>query len=175
MVRLRRTIDVLLLGVALVALVAGASIFLLHLRLQPVLSGSMRPGIQPGDLAVMRPVSTRELQTGDVIAFYPPHARTHVMHRLVSIDRDVDGTWVTTQGDANDAPDPWGRIRLGGDTADRLVAVVPKVGFLPVWARSARGPVLIGAGLLLGLSVIRSARRSLGTARVARPAERGFR
>jgi signal peptidase I len=163
----RRVLDVALLVLALAALAAGAAVFLLHLHLQPVLSGSMRPGIQPGDLAITRPAPAGSLEPGDVIVYVPPGTDEAVMHRLVSVDRRDDGLWITTRGDANDVEDPWGAVRLRGDTAYQLVAVVPKAGYLPVWTRSARGPVLIAAGLLFGLSALLSHRRRSGEQRRA--------
>lgn len=159
---LRVAVDVSLLVLALAALAGGAAVVFLHLSLQPVLSGSMRPGIQPGDLAITRPVAASSLEAGDVIVYVPPGGDEAVMHRLTSIERRDDGLWITTKGDANDVGDPWGAARLRGDTAYRLVAVVPKAGYLPVWTRSARGPVLIGAGLLFGLSALLSHRRRPG-------------
>lgn len=176
MKRARRVLDVILLVVALAALAAGITVFLLHLQLQPVLSGSMRPGIQPGDLAVVRPVPVSSLEAGDVVVYHPPGTgvgddATPVMHRITSLDEQADGLWITTRGDANDVDDPWGRVRLRGDTAYRLLAVVPKVGYLPVWSQGLRGPALILAGLLLGVTGVVGARRKSGRPRLVGVAE----
>jgi signal peptidase len=134
----------------------------------------MRPEYQPGDLAVVRPVDAADLEVGDVIVYHPPgEAEEAVMHRIASLERDAEDIWVTTKGDANDAEDPWGRARLRGDTAYRVVAVIPKVGYVPVWGAGLRGPLLIGAGLLLALTVVLEARRRPGRERAAEPAEEG--
>jgi signal peptidase len=171
---LGRIVDAALLVAALTALAAGVAVFALHLQLRPVLSGSMRPGYQPGDLAVVRPVDAADLEVGDVIVYHPPgEAEEAVMHRIASLERDAEDIWVTTKGDANDAEDPWGRARLRGDTAYRVVAVIPKVGYVPVWGAGLRGPLLIGAGLLLALTVVLEARRRPGRERAAEPAEEG--
>jgi signal peptidase len=146
-------------------------VWLLHLRLEPVLSGSMRPSIQPGDLAVTRPIPADEIEEGDVIAYYPPGQSEARLHRVTSVRRD-DGVWVTTKGDANSVEDPWGRVKLRGTNAYRLTAVIPKIGYLPVWTRGVRGPVLIAAGLLLGLSLI-GARQKSGGPRHQRAAAEG--
>jgi signal peptidase len=170
----RRALDVALLIAALAALAAGVVVFAFHLQLRPVLSGSMRPGYQPGDLAVVRPVDVSALEVGDVVVYHPPgEGDEAVMHRIASLEREADGIWITTKGDANDAEDPWGRARLRGDTAYRVAAVVPKVGYLPVWGAGLRGPLLIGAGLLLALTVIAEARRKPGRTRAVEPAEGG--
>jgi signal peptidase len=174
--RARHVVDVIVLVLALAALAAGLAVFLLHLQLQPVLSGSMRPAIQPGDLAVVRPVSVPSLEVGDVVVYHPPGTgvgddATPVMHRITSLERRTDGLWITTRGDANGADDPWGRVRLRGDTAYRLLTVVPKVGYLPVWSQGLRGPVLVLAGLLLGVTGLVGARRKSGRTRLVRAAE----
>lgn len=123
-------------------LVAGAVLaVLLHLKFEPVLSGSMRPGIQPGDLAIIRPVPAADLEVGEIIAYLPPGQSTPVMHRIVSIDADG----IVTKGDANNAADPWGRVKPHDPTVERLVTVIPKVGFLT----DVKQLLLIVAGVLL--------------------------
>ena len=53
---------------------------------------------------------------------------------------------MSTKGDANRVPDPWGPVQLQGSTAYRLVAVVPFVG----WLTHYKGLLFIAAGLVLG-------------------------
>jgi signal peptidase I len=136
---------------------AGAAIVRLdHLQLEPVLSGSMRPGIQPGDLAVLRPVAIGRLHVGEVIAYLPPGHAVPVMHRIVSID----ARGLVTKGDANRTADPWGRVRAQGATVERLVAVVPALG----WLTGFRRQLLIVAGsvLLLALATALRTRKDNG-------------
>lgn len=144
--------------VAASILLTGTVIATHSLRLSPVLSGSMRPDIQPGDLAITEPVPIASLESGDVISFYPPSRTDPVLHRLLTVTPREDGTWITTKGDANGGADPWGEIRLRGQTAWRLVGSVPMVGFVPMWTQGMRGPVLLLAGILLALSGIRAVR-----------------
>lgn len=73
-----------------------------------VLTGSMRPAMPPGTLVVTRPVDPEDITTGQVITFMP-HAGdpSVVTHRVVGTGFDGTGARTfTTQGDANDAPDP---------------------------------------------------------------------
>lgn len=74
-----------------------------------VLTGSMQPSMPAGTLVVVREVDATEIGTGDVITFNPrPNDPTVVTHRVVGVGFDGDGRPVfRTQGDANDAPDPW--------------------------------------------------------------------
>jgi signal peptidase len=122
-----RVIGSLLFAVFAALLVAGAVVVnVQHLKLEPVLSGSMRPGIQPGDLAVVRPVPIGEVHVGEVIAYLPPGHTTPVLHRVV----DMNSGGIITKGDANNVADPWGRVKPQGESVNRLVTVIPKVGFL---------------------------------------------
>ena len=141
-----RRAAVALLAVLAAVFVAGAVLVNVeHLKLEPVLSGSMRPGIQPGDLAVIKPAPTNELHVGEIIAYLPPGQTTPVLHRIVSITP----AGIVTQGDANRVADPWGRVKPQTTTVERLVAVVPKVG----WLIDIRRTLLIVAGGVLLLAV----------------------
>lgn len=72
-----------------------------------VLSGSMQPHLQPGDVVVLEDASADEIQEGDVITFRTDDAgRGRVTHRVVEKRRTEDGVVYRTKGDANDQPDP---------------------------------------------------------------------
>jgi signal peptidase I len=149
---LRARIGTMTLISLVVLTVTVAAVMILHLHIQPVLSGSMRPGLEPGDLAITQRVAASDMSAGDVIAFYPPGSHELVLHRIVTM-QIVDGeTIVTTQGDANNTVDPWGKLTVK-DPAYRLLTDIPKAGFLVVWGRHLVGPALILAGLLIGLSL----------------------
>lgn len=101
-----------------------------HGAVTPVLSGSMRPGIQPGDAVVTTSVPVTSLHKGDVIVFKPPGQTLARVHRIYSIaPAKGGGVDVVTKGDANSIPDPWGRILIKGHVL-KLAFVIPKVGWL---------------------------------------------
>jgi signal peptidase I len=135
----------LVLVVAVAARIAG-------FQFQTVLSGSMAPAAQAGDVAVTQPVSVAELTVGDVIAFYPPNDPKLRLHRISTLEKVGGVVTVTTRGDANGVDDPW-RASLRGSTAYRMVAVVPFVGLIAQF----RGPLFIVAGLFLAAAFGRSA------------------
>jgi signal peptidase I len=151
--------------IAVPALAAGSIVTFVAVRsgrlhVQPVLTGSMHPAIDAGDLVVTRPVETASLRVGDVIVFYPPgETQTPRVHRITSITGAGDGgVIVTTRGDANGADDPW-QAHLVGDTAYRVVAVVPVVGFVATWLDGpVRPALLIGLGGVLGLLAVHESR-----------------
>lgn len=102
------------LGCGLVTLVAVAAIAaavvvprLAGATPYTVLTSSMRPGLPPGTLVVVRPVHAAEIGVGSVITYQLESGKaTMVTHRVVAQGFGADGEVVLqTQGDANDVPD----------------------------------------------------------------------
>jgi len=132
-------------------------------RAETVLSGSMRPGINPGDVEILVSEPVTALHLGQIVAFYPPHETFTVTHRVVALQRTSTGTYITTKGDANDADDPWGRIRILGSHVWVVQAVIPKVGYVTVWARTPIVRLLIAlfvVALACGMAIRRIWRRA---------------
>ena len=100
-------------------------------RTMTMLTGSMSPGIDPGDVIVVTPLPISEVEAGMVISYHIPiDDHRLVSHRVLAVETSPDGAvTVQTKGDANDAPDPW-RATLQGDTAWQVTAVVPELGNL---------------------------------------------
>ncbi len=150
---LDRLLTVLIVAFGVLAIGIGILVLVAGLHFQTVTSGSMRPTISPGDLAVTEAVPVSSLKVGDVIVFYPPAGSTEpVLHRIVSIDNGV----IKTRGDANNVDDPW-QVTLTGTTAYRMVAVVPFVG----WLIELQRPALIVAGLLVVLGILLEIRKEV--------------
>jgi signal peptidase I len=121
----------LMLAAGVLCLAGGALMFAGGYSLNAVTSGSMRPGLQPGDLVVLQRVVTTTLKVGDVIAYVPPNRPEPLIHRIVSLQHaDGGAVVVQTQGDANNVSD-LGPVRLS-DTSYRLAASVPLLGWLTV-------------------------------------------
>lgn len=93
---------VLLAGaVALVPALVGASS-------RTVLSGSMEPALPVGSIVIVRPEPATSIRPGDIITFADRAAVGHpvVTHRVVAVRDGQRGPVFTTQGDANNSPDP---------------------------------------------------------------------
>ncbi|WP_219818318.1 signal peptidase I [Clavibacter michiganensis] len=73
-----------------------------------ILTGSMRPGMPPGTLVVIRPIAPQELRIGDVVTYQIDSGQpTVVTHRVVGVAYDGSGQRTfTTRGDANGSDDP---------------------------------------------------------------------
>jgi signal peptidase I len=122
-VQLVVTVAVLAFGV----LAVGPHV--LDYRTMTMLTGSMAPVIDPGDVTIVTPLPVDEIAEGMIIAYHIPIDDHHlVSHRVVSVERGADGTvTVETKGDANDAVDPW-KATLQGDTAYQVRGVIPELG-----------------------------------------------
>jgi signal peptidase I len=117
-------------------------------RTDTVLTGSMRPGIQPGDVEILRHEATGAIHVGQIVAFHPPHDQFTVSHRVIGIHHR-HGLWITTKGDANNVPDPWGSVRVLGSSAWVVTGVVPHVGYLSVWVRTPLPHLLLVLTIVL--------------------------
>ena len=125
---------------------------LLGYRTMTMLTASMAPEIDPGDVTIVTPIAISEVTEGMVITYHKPiDDHSLVTHRVVSVETAANGTvTVQTKGDANEALDPW-TATLEGDTAYEVRAVIPELGHL---IQALRAPVvtqvlLYGAPTLL--------------------------
>ncbi|MDT0278131.1 signal peptidase I [Blastococcus goldschmidtiae] len=127
------------LAVAVFALLAVGP-HALGYRTMTMLTGSMAPMIEPGDVTVVTPIAVEDVTEGMVITYHQPIGdRSLVTHRVVEVERGADGrVSVLTKGDANEAVDPW-TATLEGDTAYQVRAVVPELGHL---IQALRAPVI---------------------------------
>lgn len=106
-----------------------------------VLSGSMAPLLQPGDVIFVREVAPDSLMAGDVVTFRAHAASsTLITHRV--IERLDEGGVVRyrTQGDANEDPDPF-VVRQDMVVGAHLYTI-PAWGLLIDAVRSTAGYVL---------------------------------
>jgi signal peptidase len=116
-------------------------------RTMTMLTASMAPEINPGDVTIVTPVAVSEVTEGMVITYHRPiEDHSLITHRVISMQTAPDGTVsVQTKGDANQAADPW-TATLEGDTAYQVRAVIPELGHL---IQALRAPVVTQA-LLYG-------------------------
>ena len=132
-----------------------------------VYSGSMRPTIPVGGLAVDRTIAARDVRVGDVITFDDPYVKGRmVTHRVVSVIPTAQGLAYRTKGDANSARDPW-TIRLNGQVG-RVAFSVPAAGYVLVYAhtREVRSALICLASLLVLVGLLRRIWRKETTAPV---------
>lgn len=154
-----------LLTTAMVVVALGAFLFLtvgprvLGYQTSTMLTGSMAPLINAGDVVVTTPVPAPSIRVGDIITYHiPVEDKRIVTHRIIRLAISAEGTTtVRTKGDANAGADPWTAV-LQGSTVHKHVFTIPYAGHA---IRALREPVVLnalvyGAPAILVLGVLRS-------------------
>jgi signal peptidase I len=145
-----------LAGIAGVALARGTWM------MTSVQSGSMRPGLSVGGLAISERTPVDRLAVRDVIVFRSPdNPSEQVLHRIIHLAEGSSGQMlVNTQGDANTVRDPW-TITIRGGSAYRVRWSVPLVGYVAIAYQNYRD-FWLGAGIVMAgvaMSIVYSVRR----------------
>ena len=105
-------------------------------RSATVMSGSMMPTLNLGDIVIERPIEPAAARIGDVITFTDPSDKSRLLtHRVRSIKVKGDVFTFTTKGDANNTEEKWD-IPADG-IIGRAGMTIPKIGYL---LGSHRGP-----------------------------------
>lgn len=151
------------------ALAAGLIVGLMLLILVPVvigwrpytvLTGSMRPVIQPGDVVMDRPQRASGLHVGDVVTFKDQTRKGRlVTHRIRSIAHGREFTVVETRGDANNTSERW--QVASDDPVGVVVYTLPWIGHVSVLARTPLGLITLVVIPVLGIGFL--ALRSIWT------------
>lgn len=114
-----------------------------------VVSGSMEPEIPTGSLVYVKAVDPREVQAGEIIAFYAARdPGTIVTHRVV--ENRVQDQELITKGDANRLKDmnPTRYDHFIG----RIEYHIPRAGFVTRIMTSLPGKFALGS--MIGLAVV---------------------
>lgn len=139
----------LLAGLVLLVMVPVA----IGWRPYTVLTGSMRPNINPGDVVMDQPIPVREMHVGDVVTFSDPtRGGRLVTHRVRSIAKGDQFTTVETRGDANNTSERW-QVQTR-DRVGRVVYVLPKVGHVATLVRNPFGIFALVVLPVLGLGFL---------------------
>lgn len=95
-----------------------------------ILTGSMKPEVNPGDVAVIEKSDGGNLKVGDVIQYWT--GDIFIMHRIISIDGS-SGKY-QTKGDNNSSPDA--KLIGAEQVRGKMVGVIPKIGMISIWMRA---------------------------------------
>lgn len=108
-----------------------------------ILTDSMVPEFESGDLIICHTVEPEDVQAGDIICFYDPagNGMATVTHRVQEVITDTDGSlaWVT-KGDANNTED------MQPVPAENLVGVyrsrIPGFGSIAMFMQTTQGLII---------------------------------
>ena len=123
-----------------------------------VLTDSMYPEIESGDLIICHTQESEEIKVGDVIAFFDPagNGTSIVTHRVLEVTEQNGQLAFRTKGDANNTED---KLLV---PANNLVGVyqtrIPNLGNVAIFMQSSTGLVVcvvLPIILLVGYDVIR--------------------
>ena len=144
--------NLLLLVVVLAFTGLAVGPHVLGYRTMTMLTGSMAPGINPGDVTVAVQEPTSALAVGQIISYQiPVDDHRVVSHRVVKVTRGPGGAVVVqTKGDHNPSADPWTAI-ITDPQVWTVRAVVPHLGDV---IRTLRGPGLHIAFLYVGPALL---------------------
>ena len=112
-----------------------------------VLSGSMAPVVNTGDLIIDRSISgvaATKLHVGQIITFYDaPGSKTVINHRIVKVVHQGGKVFYETKGDANNAPDA--SLRPASDLIGIYETKIPRGGY---FLTNIHRPLVLGLLLL---------------------------
>lgn len=119
-----------------------------------VLTGSMRPMIEPGQAVVVSPLRASAIRPGQVITFRRPQATGTVTHRVRRVSPLPDGRLnVTTKGDANPVGETW-QIAADGRVGELRTALPAVGGSIGSVVTGPRRPYLVGGTVVIGLALV---------------------
>jgi len=126
-----------MIAASLCVLVVWTSTGLLGAQPTTVRSGSMRPTMDVGDMAIVREVPADSIKPGDIIQFWQNGEM--IIHRVVDASGEGNGRLFVTKGDANAEPDS--ALVSASQVRGEVVLNIPKIG----WAAIAVKEFFIGA------------------------------
>ena len=142
-----------IVSIVLVAIVVLIAVLLMGAKVigfktYSVISPSMKPAYNVGDLVYVKNVEPETIEVGDAITFVLDENLTVATHRVVEID--LETSHFRTKGDANDTPDanPVHFKNLIG----KVVFKIPLLGYVADWVQNPPGTyiaVTVGAVLLI--------------------------
>lgn len=97
-----------------------------------IVSGSMTPVMDVGDIAILREATIEDIHVGDVIEYGNGGGST--IHRVVEVLGDGGSVTLITKGDANDSPDV--RPVQPNEIRGRVIFSVPKLGWVSLKVKS---------------------------------------
>jgi len=116
----------------LAVLMVWASTGLLGIQPTTVLSGSMSPTMDTGDLAIVQEVAADSIGVGDIIQYW--RDGTMVIHRVTEVSQGGSEKIFVTKGDVNSNPDidPVFQSQVRG----KVILTIPKLGWAVIAAQS---------------------------------------
>ncbi|MCD6525105.1 MAG: signal peptidase I [Thermococcus sp.] len=120
-----------------------------------ILTNSMEPHINPGDLVIVRPVE--EVSPGDVVLYRLELQGTEyrIIHRIVEVRTDENGRiYYVTKGDNREYTDPW-RV-YPSQIIGKPLLVIPYVGRLYYYLPLGVTALILALIALVGYELVKT-------------------
>jgi signal peptidase I len=105
-----------------------------------VLTGSMRPAIDPGDMIVIKSVKPENIKIDDVVT-YRTSSNILITHRVIEIKDENGKAMFRTKGDANNVEDE--KLVSESNIIGKKAFIIPYGGYVAQFMRSKYGIILI--------------------------------
>ena len=124
-----------------------------------VLSGSMQPKLNAGDVAVTVQTKAADLEVGNVVSLVDTASQQKYMHRIIYVYRDAGTVLIHTKGDNNPVMDDARAIVSENLMVPKLVTTLPGTATAFAYVTSATGSLYYG--ILLGFTALMLVVRSV--------------
>lgn len=135
---------------------SGEHISLFGYKFYTVLTGSMKPTINPGSLVIVKETNPEGIKSGDIISFGSDHTNNVTTHRVKKVVKEENIKFIT-QGDANNVEDPMpisSNLLLG-----KVVNFIPIIGATMIFIQSKPWTLWLFIGILLLINFIPSSNK----------------
>lgn len=109
-------------------------------KMMTVLTGSMEPNIQTGDLLIVKTIPTDQLKINDVITFRSSN-NTPVTHRIIDLVNQNGRVLFQTKGDANNIVDE--DLVQSEQVIGTMAIRIPKMGYVANFIKSPAGLITV--------------------------------
>lgn len=124
-------------------------------KMMNILTGSMEPNLNPGDIAVIKDTDPKSILVGDIITFVT-EGNIPVTHRVFDIQMQDEVPFFVTKGDANNMHDQ--DLVSPDNLIGGLSFHIPKAGYIANFIKSPIGLSIV-IGIILFSFTIRVLRR----------------
>lgn len=104
-----------------------------------IISGSMEPNLNIGDIVIIKEIKTENIEKGDIITFRQEESA--ITHRVVDIVKENENTYYQTKGDNNNANDDV--LVSNKDIEGIYVFRIPKLGIIISNIRNTTSIIII--------------------------------
>lgn len=135
MVRAKKSTELLWIAIAVTGVIlVWSSTGLLGFQPSIIASGSMRPTLDVGDIAITVQTRPEKIKVGDIIQYWRQGDPAPTIHRVIEVNYAGGVAYIVAKGDANDAPDDPITVT---QTVGKVILVIPKIGWVSIILKTA--------------------------------------